>query len=356
MHGNALDRAVDRGANTVAPEISARTEELGAFGVAARFSGDGGQLFSAAANGRLQLSPIDPAAKVTACMLDAMPLAVARFGTASFLVGTDAGQLLRITPNTEPRALVGRQEAWIEQLAVDRHSRRIAFAAGRAVVVLAGEGSELRRFESHPSTPTGLAFAPDGQALAVSHYDGVTVWDLEHGERIHALEWHGSHTRLTWSPDGRYIVTATQDNELHAWRMPEGRSLKMSGYPAKIRSLSWSADGAFLACAGADTVTCWSFAGDGPSGTAPIEFGYVYDSLVCEVAAHPREPVVAAGYDNGSVLIGTLATGEALIARPAGGGRVTSLDWSPDGEALAVATESGALTLLRIVPGVLDAG
>ena len=33
------------------------------------------------------------------------------------------------------------------------------------------------------------------------------------------LEWKGSHLDVTWSPDGRFVVTSMQENALHGWRL-----------------------------------------------------------------------------------------------------------------------------------------
>ena len=131
--------------------------------------------------------------------------------------------------------------------------------------VLDRDGSELARFDDHPSTVAGLAFSKDGSQIACAHYEGISVHHIdEPARRTDKLDWHGSHTLVTWSPDGKFIVSAMQENEMHCWRMPEGKGMRMSGYPKKIRALSWTADGKFLAASGADTVTSWSFAGKGP--------------------------------------------------------------------------------------------
>ena len=126
--------------------------------------------------------------------------------------------------------------------------------------------------------------------------------------------------------------------------------MRMSGYPSKIRSLSWSADGDYLVASGADTVTSWSFSGKGPSGRPPLEFGYVFNGIVTQVAAHPAARVAAGGYDDGTVMIGAIETGDALIARKAGGGAVSALEWLPDGMTLIAGTERGLVSVIGYRP------
>ncbi len=349
MYGDAVSLAYeDAGARAVSPLVEPPEVELDSYCVFVCFSGSGEQAFIGLADRRVVHAYVQgDLDNSTSIELKCVPLCAAPdIDEDGVSLGTDDGRLLRVCSDGVV-TLHSAQSGWIEQVAVHNVRGFRAFSRGRTVGLIDRRGQCTTMLVDHPSTPTGIAFSPSGSQLAVSHYDGVSVWDLDTGAKSAVLQWHGSHTAVTWSPDGRFIVTAMQDNELHAWRMPEAKSLKMSGYPAKIRSLSWTRDGAYLACSGADTVTSWCFEGDGPMGSAPSEFGYVFSSTVSQVAAHPHDQIVAAGYDNGTVLVGSIATGDALIARPAGGGRVTALAWAPTGETLLAATESGLFSMMR---------
>lgn len=346
---------LDKGAQIVSPKVRLREDSLGAFVLHVTFAAGGEAAFAALGDGTLAVgSPaalasgeskrIPLGAACTAAALDADGMAL--------LVGGDDGCLLRVSGDGDIEELLGSVPGWIESVAVHPASGKRAAAQGRTVRVLDAAGAVVAMFADHPSTPGGLAFSPDGRQLAIAHYDGVTVWNLESGERDHKLYWHGSHTGIAWSPDGRFIVTAMQDKEIHCWLMPEGKGMRMSGYPAKIRSLSWTADSSFVAASGADTVTSWYCPEGGPAGRAPLEFGYVFNGVVTRVAAHPRERRVAGGYNEGTVLIGEIETGDAIIARTPGGGGISALAWSPDGRFLLAGTESGALTLIESAAAV----
>ena len=94
------------------------------------------------------------------------------------------------------------------------------------------------------------------------------------------LEWKGSHTALAIHPDGDAVVTAMQENALHGWRLSDDQHMRMSGYPAKTQSLSFTRNGKWLASSGADAMVLWPFFGGGPMGKAPIEFAGG-DGIVC---------------------------------------------------------------------------
>ena len=75
----------------------------------------------------------------------------------------------------------------------------------------------------------GLAFAPKGRRLAIAHYNGATLWFPNTAAAPERLEWKGSHVGVTFSPDGRYLVTAMQESALHGWRLVDGKHMRMSG-------------------------------------------------------------------------------------------------------------------------------
>ena len=119
----------------------------------------------------------------------------------------------------------------------------------------------------------------------------------------------------TASPDGRFLVTSMQENALHGWRLADSRNMRMTGYPGKTRSLSWSHDGHWLATSGADACVVWPFKDkDGPMGKPPRECG-VRSSRVTQVAFHPRALVVAIGYADGMVLLCRLGDAAEILVR-----------------------------------------
>ena len=176
-------------------------------------------------------------------------------------------------------------------------ARLFAWSAGKQVSARDETGAV--KIWSAPTTARGLAFQPKGYRLAATHYNGVTLWFPKVEGAPQTLEWKGAHLDATFSPDGRFLVSSMQENALHGWRLADSRNMRMTGYPGKTRSLSWSHDGAWLATSGADAAIVWPFKDkDGPMGKAPRECG-VREARVTKVAFHPRALVVAIGYADG---------------------------------------------------------
>lgn len=108
-----------------------------------------------------------------------------------------------------------------------------------------------------------------------------------------------------------------QENALHGWRLGDAASMHMAGYPSKPRSLAWAQKGRWLVTAGADRVVCWPFLGkSGPMNKSALELG-PGGLLVTRVATHPSEDAIAAGYEDGSVLLLRLADDKSVVVQAA---------------------------------------
>jgi WD40 repeat protein len=231
------------------------------------------------------------------------------------------------------------KKRWIDQVALGP-DRAVAWSAGKVAHVITGKG-EQRSFEAQ-STVAGLAFAPKGFRLAVAHYNGVSFWFPNAAAKPEVFEWKGSHLGVTISPDGRFMVTMMQESTLHGWRIADQKHMRMSGYSTRVRSLSWTADGAFLATSGSEQLILWPFDGkDGPMGRQPRVLA-PSEARVTVVAAHPKQPVVAAGYGDGTVWLVRIDDGALIAARQADGTPITALGWEPSGQVLAFGTEKDA--------------
>jgi WD40 repeat protein len=166
------------------------------------------------------------------------------------------------------------------------------------------------------------------------------------------FKWAGSHLDVTVSPDGKFIVSAMQEAALHGWRVQDHKDMRMTGYPSKTRSFSWSHDGKWLATSGAEACIIWPFdSKDGPMGKGPRECG-VRPARVTRVAFHPRALVLAAGYDDGWVMICRITDAAEILVRsvPAEdkAGAISTLSWSADGGRLLFGAEDGAAGVLDL--------
>ncbi len=238
------------------------------------------------------------------------------------------------------------EKRWVDQVALAPDGA-VAWSAGKIAHVLTKK-AEQRSFEA-PSTVAGLIFAPKGFRLAIAHYNGATLWfPNATGAAPQKLEWKGSHLGVTISPDGRFVVTTMQEPMLHGWRIADGQHMRMSGYSARVRSLSWTPGGEFLATSGSEQLILWPFDGkDGPMGRQPTILGR-RDARVTVVSCHPRQPVIATGYADGAVLLVRIDDGALILVRQGDGEPVSAINWDANGQMLAYGTEVGRAGVLRL--------
>jgi WD40 repeat protein len=320
-----------------------RSAEFGAYVTAACFDPANSQPAFALGDGTLRLGAEGDFTTVAAHQGAVLSLCAHPLG--GFLSGGDDGQLIR-TQASEAHQVQKFGSKWVEHLAgFAGKTPYIAAAAGKTVHLLSGAGGKLREL-AHPSTVTGIAFDTKGKRLAASHYNGASLWFTASASAPKMLEWKGSHTGVVLHPNGEALVTSMQENALHGWTLPEGKHMRMAGYPAKPESIGFTKSGRWLATAGAESVVLWPFFGGGPMGKAPKELG-MGDGMVKRVACHPEHEVVAAGFDTGMVLMIDINRETVLPVCGPGRGPVSALAWNATGSHLAIGTETGFAALVN---------
>lgn len=282
----------------------------------------------------------------TAAPHDGLLSAALAPGAGALLTGGEDGKVCLVKPGGRFETLAGISGKWITAVACGP-SDTFAWTAGRTAAVRL-PGGEIRNFQEQ-RTIEGLAFAPKGIRLACARYDGVSLYWPATAAKPVSLDWKGAHTGVTFSPDGSYLVTTMQENALHGWRLSDERHMRMAGYPAKVRSWSWSARGKWLATSGAPAAIVWPFSGkDGPMGKAPAELGTRGDQMVTCVACHPSEEIVAIGYTDGMVLAARISDAREVVLRRPGNGAVTAMAWDGDGRRVVFGSAEGECGVIDI--------
>lgn len=277
-------------------------------------------------------------------------------GTADssrIVLGLDDGRVVEYRQSKPVSELANENGKWIDAVAL-RADGATAWSASKAVWARDAKGT-VKQFDA-PSSVRGMAFMPKGYRLALSHYNGVSLWFPNVAGKPDQLTWAGSHLDVTVSPDGNFIVTSMQENALHGWRVADKKDMRMTGYPTKTRSFSWSHDGDWLATSGADACVIWPYKSkDGPMGQAPRECG-VRKPKVTQVAFHPKSQVIALGYEDGWILICRIEDGSELLVRQRvedkNPGRIrpaiSALTWDAEGKRLIFGAENGENGLLTL--------
>lgn len=258
------------------------------------------------------------------------------------LTGGDDGRLAWSRPSgaEELAALPGK---WIEAVAASAESKMFAFAAGRDVHVRDMADAAFSRVFTHERSVADLAFDPKGRRIATATYGGAWLWYARIADqKPTVLKWAGSHVGVAWSPDGKFLMSSMQENQLHGWRVADDKNLRMGGYPAKVKSLAFLAKGQLLATSGAPGVVVWPFAGaTGPMGKQAAEVGFDETTLVARVAGMPNGQAVAAGLEDGRVWACDLSGQRIDMLKAEKGPPITALAITADGRRVAWGDEDG---------------
>lgn len=258
------------------------------------------------------------------------------------ITGGDDGKVIWSTPD-QSQELADARGKWIDAVAASAVSGLIAFSSGKTVTVLDQADPHFRRDFVHERSVADIAFEPKGRKLACATYNGATVWFARiESQKPVTLKWAGSHTRVLWSPDGEFLISAMQENQLHGWRMKNATDLRMGGYPTKIRDMAFLDNGKLMATSGSHGAVVWPFVGsNGPMGKEAAELGHDESSFVVRVAATPSGQMLAGGASDGRVWALNVRTGPHRWIKAEKGAVITALAITADGSRLAWGDEDG---------------
>jgi WD40 repeat protein len=267
------------------------------------------------------------------------------------LTSGEDGKVMAINQNGDIRLVSEMPGQWIDKLAAGPQGS-IAYASGRNARVVE-ENGKCHEFTLERSAE-GLCFAPKGMRLAIARYNGASlIWATIKNDPV-TLDWAGAHTGVSFSPNGKYLVTTMQENALHGWRLDnkatgDGKHMQMTGYPFKVKSTSWSPKGKWLASSGAEAAILWPFFGkDGPMGKSPKELGTRGDTQVTCVSCHPSEDVVAIGYGDGMIMAVRIEDAQEVLLRKPGKGSISTMNWDSKGIRLVYGSEEGEAGVIDV--------
>lgn len=268
------------------------------------------------------------------------------------VTGGDDGKVVHVRRTEAPVTLATSRGQWIDAIDASAESGLIAFSSGRTLSVVDIKDAAFRRDFQHERTVSGVAFDPKGRRIATSTYGGAALWFARIAEQKPTfLKWAGSHLSATFSPDGAFLITGMQDNQLHGWRLKDQRNLRMGGYAAKVKSLSFLSGGQLMATSGAQGAVLWPFIGsNGPMGREATEIGYDQESLVTMVASVPKAGLLAAGLSDGRVWVADPARQGLNFLKAERGAPVVALAMSPRADQVAWADENGDAAISKVEP------
>jgi len=104
----------------------------------------------------------------------------------------------------------------------------------------------LRIFAGHTHGVTSVAFSPDGRLLLTgSDDDTARLWETSRGKALATLQGYtGGVKGVAFSPDGRLVLTRSSDDTVRLWETSRGKALAtLQGHTSSVSSVAFSPDG-----------------------------------------------------------------------------------------------------------------
>src|SRR5262249_31533630 len=121
--------------------------------------------------------------------------------------------------------------------------------------------SSKATFLGHTREVTSVTFSPDGKRILTGSFDRTAkVWDAEKGTERLSLKGHtGMVDSVAFSPDGKRILTGSSDKTAKVWDAQKGTELlSLIGHTSAVRSVAFSPDGKRILTGSSDkTAKVW---------------------------------------------------------------------------------------------------
>ena len=108
-----------------------------------------------------------------------------------------------------------------------------------------------------------VIFSPDGRRiLSTSNDNTLRLWNVADGSCLLTLKGHTNWVNAAqFSPDGRYIISGSSDKTLRLWDAATGRLIyTIAAHEGNVVSVAFSPDGRHFASSSIDgTIKIWYF-------------------------------------------------------------------------------------------------
>ena len=218
--------------------------------------------------------------------------AVAYTPAGTLVTGSRSGT---VTIWSTPRRYVGTGGRVVQiATAGDRIAVR---EADGSVEVMSTGGRPVRTIAARAGS---VAIDASGEIVATTHAREADLWDADSGMLLHRLTGHrGKVNDAEFSPDGKLLVTASDDHDGRIWDVATGRLLHvLRGHFFPVRSASFSPNGRWIVTASQFSGGLW----DASSGQL-VTYLQGHTAPLTSAAFGPGGEWIATGGDDGTARV-----------------------------------------------------
>jgi WD40 repeat protein len=208
-----------------------------------------------------------------------------------------------------------------------------------------GEGVKIvATLKGHAEPVYAVDFSPDGKYLVTASFDNtLKLWETATGKELKTLGGKLGHQKMVlcvaFSPDGRSLASGGGDNSLKIWDVPSSSPVRTLAHEAGLTGVALSPDGSKVAGAANDgVIKIWR--------TNDYELLFTlkgHQSGVRKIVFSPNNQFLASSGEDGTVRFWNAQNGQPIVTWGAHHGSANAVAWHPNNQNLYSVGEDGYL-------------
>jgi WD40 repeat protein len=202
-------------------------------------------------------------------------------------------------------------------------------------------GAQVRTFSDPPTTVArtsvemkrsnhSVAFSPDGKYVLTGSDDGTPrLWDTATGTLVRTFSGHTNIVRsVAFSPDGKYVLTGSLDGTARLWDTATGDEVRSFGSSSWILSVAFSPDGKYVLTGSTAEAKLW----DAATGTEVNTYSGDANASVSAAFSPDGKFLLTVSLSQSSARLWDVASGALVRTYSGHTDTVTAVAFSPNGD------------------------